>query len=1148
MSRTQDADKASLAQQRAADPDACVWVSANAGTGKTHLLIDRVTRLLLRGADPGRILCLSFTRAAAAEMQDRLFRRLGLWATLSDDRLRGQLQDLLHGAVDAGALDGARTLFARALETPGGLKIRTIHAFCESVLRRFPIEARVARHFEVLDDRAAAELRAQARQELLAYAQTGDDPPLQSALQEMVRRIDEPAFIELSDEMIHLRTPGGPAQDARQRALYRFLGVDWGAEPATLIAEFAEALPRQDLLRAANALLQGTDKDKDRAAVILEFLEAAQARAEISGELSEAYRKVFLNQDDSPSAERNLITKAAQRSDPDAAAILQREQERVLSLQQKRRALLVARSSAAAQRITQALRAAYQELKDARALLDYDDLITLTVDLLKSRGAAWVHYKLDEGLDHILVDEAQDTSPEQWEIIRLLSDDFFSGLDARREAREQRGEGPRTLFAVGDEKQSIFSFQGADPASFAHMRDYFSGRASNAALEWRDIPLQASYRSTPEVLGAVDLVFAQGAPAHVGLAQAEAAVSHKALRAGHRGRVEIWPPVKEGEIAPPGPWDEPDSPLAHQSARRLLAERIAEHIQALLREGPVLPATGSPVRPDDIMILVRTRSDFVEECIRQLKSRNIAVAGADRMRLLEQMAVMDLMAAGRFALLPEDDLTLATLLRSPFIGLSEELLLDLAHNRQRSVLWDELCRRREENADFRNAHESLVELRRAAGAMPPYDFYALLLGARGGRRRLLGRLGPEANDPIDEFLAMAARYERTHAATLQGFLHWTGSAETQIKRDMEQRAGAVRVMTVHAAKGLQAPVVYLPDTCSIPDGKFDSKLIPVPEEDIFLWPVARKNDDPKTAEMRARLAVARRNEYHRLLYVAMTRAQDWLFVTGHEGRQKRPSGCWYDLMREALAPAAQEIPLPWGETGWRIEADRMMDGKQETAPPAARVDALPEWAKRPAPPEPRPHRPLAPSRLDTEDETSFPPRRNAEGRFKRGRLIHQLLQYLPGMAPEARAAAGRRFLAQRGFALSPGEVEEMLGQALRVLETPEFAAIFGPGSLAEVSVAGLLPAFGTDMAISGQIDRLVVREEEILILDYKTNFNPPDSAEATPRIYVRQMAAYRSALQSIYPDRPVRCALIWTAVPILTPLPERLLDLAFASP
>lgn len=1144
MSRAQDAGKASAAQQQAADPDACVWVSANAGTGKTHLLIDRVTRLLLRGADPGRILCVSFTKAAAAEMQDRLFRRLGLWATLSDDHLRAQLQDLLHGAVDAGALGGARTLFARALETPGGLKIRTIHAFCESVLRRFPVEARVARHFDVLDDRAAAELRAQARQELLAHAQSGDDPPLQSALQEIVRRIDEPAFIELSDEMIRLKTEGDPAKDTRQRALFRFLGVAWGMEPATLIAEFADALPRQDLQRAANALLQGTDKDKARAGVILQVLEAAQAGAEISGDLSESYRKVFLNQDDTPSAERNLITSAARQSDPGAAEILRREQERVFALQKMRRALLVARSSAAAQRIMGALRAAYQELKDARALLDYDDLITLTVGLLKSRGAAWVHYKLDEGLDHILVDEAQDTSPGQWEIIRLLSDDFFSGFDARREVREQRGEGPRTLFAVGDEKQSIFSFQGADPASFAHMRDYFSARASNAALEWRDIPLLASYRSTPEILGAVDRVFAAGAPAQAGLSQAGAAVSHKALRAGHRGRVEIWPPVKEGQIGPPGPWDEPDSPLAHQSARRLLAERIAEHIQALLREAPALPATGNPVSADDIMILVRTRSDFVEECIRQLKSRNIAVAGADRMQLLEQMAVMDLMAAGRFALLPEDDLTLATLLRGPLIGLSEELLFTLAYKREQPALWDELCRRRDENADFRQAHESLAELRVAAEAMPPYDFYTLLLGARGGRRRLLGRLGPEANDPIDEFLAMAARHERLHAPTLQGFLHWAGSAETQIKRDMEQRAGAVRVMTVHAAKGLQAPVVYLPDTCSMPDGKFDAKLIPVPEEEIYLWPVSKKNDDPKTEEMRARMAVARNDEYHRLLYVAMTRAQDWLYITGHEGRRKRPPGCWYDLMQEALTPAAQEIKLPWGGTGWRIETGGATAQKKETATPAARAGALPEWAKRPAPPEPRPRRPLAPSRLDADDAASVSPRQNVGGRFRRGRLIHQLLQYLPEVEQNARAAAGRRFLAQPGFALSPDAVEEMLGQALRVLETPEFAEIFGPNSLAEVSVAGLLPALGADMAISGQIDRLLVREQEILIIDYKTNFNPPQSAEDAPRSYVRQMAAYRAALQEIYPGRPVRCALIWTEGPILTPLPDALLDLA----
>ncbi|MGK2872186.1 MAG: double-strand break repair helicase AddA [Alphaproteobacteria bacterium] len=1127
-------------QRDAADPGACVWVSANAGTGKTHVLIDRVTRLLLSGADPGRILCVTFTKAAAAEMEGRLFRRLGEWATLSDAALQEQLQALQPGAFDADALRGARKLFARALETPGGLKIRTIHAFCESLLRRFPLEAGVARHFEVLDDRTAYELRVLARTQVLANAQTGKDPILRGALEQLVRLIDEGDFIKLTDEaMRQQRHSDEESLEALQAALLAYLEVESPAQGDDVIAAFARDLPSEDLRRAAAALQTGSDTDKNRASQILQFVTGADAAAGF-----DPYQMIFLTKESHP--RKNLITKAAQKSDVQALPVLQKEQDRVLALVQQMRARRVALSSVAALRTGAAVRSEYQHAKRARAALDYDDLIDYTRHLLHSSGAAWVHYKLDEGLDHVLVDEAQDTSPEQWDIIRSLSDEFFSGRDAGAEARENLGKGPRTLFAVGDEKQSIFSFQGADPASFAAMQKVFSKRANEAGLQWRDISLQQSFRSTPQVLDAVDTVFSN-AQARDGLSAEDKSVLHTAARMGQPGRVEIWPAIADNSAEPPLPWDAPVDAPARSSPRAQMAARVAGHIADLLRDKPMLPSTGGPVKPDDIIVLVRTRNEFFDECIRQLKLCNIAVAGADRMQLLDQLAVMDLMAVGHFVLMPEDDLTLATVLRSPFIGISEEQLFDLAYGRNGQPLWDRLRALRNADEAYDNAVALLSALLGHAGRVPPYEFFARLLGPFGGRGKVLARLGADANDPIDEFLALAQQFERSHPTGLQGFLHWLGASQTQIKRDLEQGGGAVRVMTVHGAKGLEAPIVYLPDTCSMPDGKKDPKLIPVEGEDFFLWPVRKDRDDAKTAQMRAATALARSREYHRLLYVAMTRAKDWLYIGGYKGRNEPPAGCWYNLIKTALEPHAERVPLPWGEDGLRISGTGDEVAQAPSVPtPHSEVPPLPDWARQPAPDEPSPSRPLAPSRLGVDDSVVRSPRHGAtvQDRFKRGRLIHQLLQYLPDIAPERRGTAARRYLAQPGFALSHPAMDDIVAQALTVLTFPEFAPVFGPGSHAEVSIAGLVPAMGIDTAISGQIDRLLIAEKEILLIDYKTHRPPPTTPEAIPRIYVQQMAAYRAALRMIYPRHRVRCALIWTDIPLLMPLEDAQLDAA----
>ncbi len=1132
-------------QRAAADPSTSVWVAANAGSGKTRVLVDRVVRLMLEGTPPARILCLTFTRAAAAEMEGRLYKHLGKWAVVPDNELKKELRHLVGRPVAADELAPARRLFARALDTPGGLKIQTIHAFCESLIGRFPLEAGVAPHFAVMDERTAAELLEDARDRVFVECQAGRNPSLAAALNEVVGLVDEAAFAEV------MRDVGGKRGRFRQMrdgaggvegligAIRAALGLDEGQTAASVVADACEnsAFDAQALRRACAALDLGTDKDRARAARMRAWLDRPKARADGF----DTYKAVFLTAKDEPRAETGLITKAARQADGEAVAALLEEQARVHRVIERLKAVAVAESTAALVRLAQAVLDAYEARKAARALLDYDDLILKAQALLDAGGgASWVLFKLDGGIDHILIDEAQDTSPEQWEVVAALADEFFAGLGARHE-----GLGPRTVFAVGDEKQSIYSFQGVDPEAFERMRAYFSRRVAEAGEAWRDVDMELSFRSAPSVLEAVDLVFAREL-ARDGVTAANREIRHDTDRAGHAGLVELWPTVTPRERSEPQPWDAPLDQLPVDSPAARLAERIAGQIQRWMEKGEILESQGRPMRPGDVMILVRRRDAFFDEMVRCLKHRGVSVAGTDRMILTEQMAVMDLAAIGEFLLLPEDDLTLAVVLKGPLFGFDDDDLFELAHDRPRKErLWSALKRRRRDRPLFNEAYGRLLGLLAKVDTMPPFDLFAELLGRGRGRERLLARLGPDAGDPIDEFLSLTLEYGRAHAPSLQGFLHWLGAAPTEVKRDLERGRDEVRVMTVHGAKGLEADVVFLPDTCTVPDYRHDERLLWVAGggSRIMLWPVPSGNDEEVCGAARAKARLRRQQEYRRLLYVAMTRARDRLYVCGWERSRGRQEGCWYDLIADAIRDRADEVPLEFGETGWRLANPQRVDpegrpGSEGGAAPRR----LPPWARATPTPEPAPPKPLAPSRPRDEEPPAISPLATGAGareaRLLRGQLVHSLLQFLPGLPPAARDAACRRYLSRPLHGLDARAQDAIARETLAILEDPAFSALFGPGSKAEVPLAGLAGG----IAVSGQVDRLLVGEDGVQVIDYKTNRPVPEAPEAVPTVYLKQMAAYRAVLATIYPRRPVTCALLWTHGPRLMPLADELLD------
>ncbi len=1156
--------KAEDAQRRAATPGASVWVAASAGTGKTKVLTDRVLSLMLHGTPPGRILCLTFTKAAAAEMANRLADRLAGWAAGKANDVAAEVAVLLGQAPDDEKLAEARRLFARVLDVPGGMKIQTIHAFCQSLLGRFPLEAGVPPHFQILDEQSAAEMLEQAREEVLAAA--SDRPELAEALRIVTAHAQESGFTDLMAELIKergrlaqlRRTQGIDGMIARVR---RVLGVTAEDSAASVLEAACDdaALDLMGLRFTLKAMLdKGTKTDKERGAIIASWLEEPDNRVARFDD----YLCAFFKDKGEGDVFAKLIHKEALGAAPGADAILQSEAARLDQVRAKLRAVTVAEATAALLRLGDAVLAAYERHKRARALLDYDDLILETRNLLRRPGIApWVLYKLDGGLDHILLDEAQDTSPDQWSVIEALTAEFFAG--------EGRRDYLRTVFAVGDAKQSIYSFQRADPAAFDAMRAHFAGKALAAMQRLDRVELDVSFRSTAAVLRAVDCVFAQ-ARAQDGVLFGEAAVSHDPVRVGQAGLVELWPPADPAEGDAVEPWS---PPLATQDAtgatalglppRTRLARLIARKIWHWTRDPAGagdpesrLESKGRRLRPEDILVLVRRRNEFVEELVRELKRLDVPVAGVDRMVLTDQLAVMDLVALGRSLLLPDDDLTLATVLKGPLIGLGEEQLFTLAYDRD-GRLWASLKRKVGDDPAFAETHERLASLQAKADYLRPFELFAEVLGPGRGRERLLARLGPDANDPIDEFLNQALAYEREHVPSLEGFLHWLEAAAQEVKRDLEQGQDAVRVMTVHGAKGLQAPVVFLPDTLQVAPPVRGLLWLEQNGKDArgaLLWPLRQAYDGPAAAGARAAATLARAQEYRRLLYVAMTRAEDRLYICGWNGRRAAPDDCWYRLAESALSDIAEPVEFDftgvieggWAGPGWRLSEPQVALPERALEAPEIGIPdmALPDWASEPPAAEPRPPRPLAPSRPSVEEPAVRSPLGPDQGyRYHRGRLIHRLLQSLPDLPHARRLEAGRRYLAQPLHELSPDQQGEILFETLAVLDEPGFAPLFGPGSRAEVPIVGLLEddAGAHARVVSGQVDRLVVTSDEVLVVDYKTNRPPPLDEADVPALYLRQMASYHAVLQRIYPELPVRCLLLWTDGPRLMQISDAML-------
>ncbi len=1134
-------------QYRAANPQDSVWVSASAGSGKTKVLTDRILRLLLPSADgqsgtlPYKILALTFTKAAASEMVLRINKELSAWATLplegkKDKNLSDALEKLLKATPTSKQIESARRLFAQVIDVPGGLKIMTIHSFCQSLLGRFPIEAGLSPNFKILEENHAQGLLIKARDSVLTRAVSENGSPLSQAIHQIAIQKNEEQFLGLLNNIISERRQFKQILEKTfgVDGLYTNLCASLSIEPNKTSKDIIYdgcndgAFDETNLRQACQALSQAKSKgDLENSIILQSWLDAG---VENRVEQYDNYKNMFLKKDGD--IRTKLATVPVVKIMPDILEVMFAEAERVYALEQAVNAGLVASLTRDLFYLGQDILDKFQALKEQKSALDFEDLILQTLNLLDGKSmnmsaadtTPWVRFKLDQGIDHILVDEAQDTNPEQWEIIKLLCDDFYAGNASK--------EYERTVFIVGDEKQSIFSFQRASPDKFNDMKSWFQARIDQAQKEFSVIDFQTSFRSVPSVLSLVDNVFSTPEMVH-GLGGV--ALEHHAFKSKQAGLVELWPIMTSPEKEQLDPWTPPVNIIESQSGAAKMADYIGEQIKGWIDNKVMLEGKGRPIQAGDIMILLRSRTAFVDQLVRSLKTKDIPVSGVDRMVLNDQLVVQDLCACASFALLPDDDLTLASLLKSPFIGLDEEQLFELSYKRD-STLWQSL--KKSEHLDIITWLEKII---RQAGRQKPYEFFSCVLQEkcpahdRGGLLAIKERLGQEVLDPLDEFLNIALGFEKENIPNLQLFLQDQLANNTQVKRQMEEAGQAVRIMTVHGSKGLQAPIVILPDTIRGTSPKADQILWPDRSGLDLPYFCPQAKSAPDLCQGGIDTLKARDNdEYRRLLYVALTRAENRLYIGGYTNAKKPAEESWYRYIEQGFKklPDIEEILFSDAEDNdaiiLRYTNPDLENADQETHKnilEKVSVD-IPDWLFKPMPAEPTPPRPLVPSRPSENLDVALSPlHSNKNDRFKRGNITHKLLQILPDIPSDAWESTAQKFLNQSAHELSVSVQKSILDETLAILNHPEFAPIFGENSMAEVPITGLVRG---NVMVSGQIDRLLITQDEVFIIDYKTNRPAPIDEKDVPLIYRNQLQSYADVLCEIYPAHKIRTALLWT--------------------
>lgn len=1139
--------EASRVQFEAATPSHSAWVEASAGSGKTRVLTNRVLRMLLAGVAPHKILCLTYTKTAAANMAIRLGKEMATWATMPEHKLTLVLESLLGHAPSDEVLRLARTLFTRILESPGGMQIQTIHGFCQSVLARFPIEANVPTGFVVLDGTAAVSLRQTCLHKV--YQQSWQNPttPEGQAIDFILKIKNSSDILDLLEKVLAKRDvfeqlfANHHGVGFAVAALYQRHGLSSHQDLQSFMEEITTLNPALiSQIQHCIAISQTINEKKyinltDELHVLLTgtVMDKINLITQVNNFVStkNTARTVF---------KKTLKEKNPALETAEAAVI-----SFVLMVREKIALRQICDATASLYILAHTLLEDYKARKKIIGGLDFDDLIHHTAQLFANNSAAWVLYKLDGGIDHVLVDEAQDTNQIQWDILKVITSEFFSGSGTHENAPL-----PPSVFAVGDYKQSIFSFMGAEPASFKAAKNHYQQILLAQSQQLVVRAFRTSFRTAQPVLSFVDRVFVQERQAQ-GLYNYQ---SHISAHEGLAGHIEVWPCA----VKPKLDKNSSEPPLLPSAIR--LARKIADEIERLV--GHVrLEKENRYISYGDIMVLIPKRSQIADAIVRSCKRKGIPITGRDKFILQNELAVMDIMALLNFVLLPDDNLTLATLLRCPLIDIKESDLYALASTRPENVsLWSHLKRQAElDDVLWSQVSAYLDHFLAKADYVSPYEMVASILSspcpasARGGRHAMLKRLGNECRDPLDELLNTVLAFETSNTPSLQAFCRHMDSMAQEIKRQLEQSNNEVRVMTVHGSKGLEAPVVFVAHIEGSRKPTGPALHIAPPElRSEFPFPLYQPSKlvtrDMQLLQQACLSAEIEDN--NRLLYVALTRAEERLIITSCASTPTPSEDGWGEAARAALSSLPDSQPLDAldfpADEGWSGKGLVHYTPAAQTAASATQTIAPPDniggqnkleqillqnpWLASKAETEKPLSRPLTASTALDEEPGLSPLDGDQTWKFKRGHIIHRLLQTLPALPHHEQASAARNWLSTQDVP----HKEQIIAEVLEVLHTPDYAPLFGPQSRAEVPLTGIV---GSDI-VSGQIDRLAITADEVWIVDYKTNRPAAVALDEVPASYLRQLALYKALLKKLYPNHRIRTFLLWTNLPKLVEIPE----------
>lgn len=1067
--------KLSIAQKQALDPTYSCWVEASAGTGKTTVLIDRVLSLLLFGVKASDILCLTFTKAAGAEMENRLRDKLHRWAILEDVPLRGELLEFLGHSFSEDMLKKSRGLFKTVLGSSYGIRIQTIHGFCQSLLRAFPLEAGLFPHFKIMTDTEKKKLIEESSTELWKKLKKEEAKFIASCFSEdQFHQFLQ--FLLEQKEKLHSVTQKELRDNLRGILGFNETQIDLKKffQSCTEIYEVVKPCAHSDVK------------------ICQELMNFHTASLEEMQDRFQSYKTLFLTAEGT--VRKKLFSKEFEKKFPDISAALSLEAERVFSFHQNIVKKNCFDQSSLLGSVAIKFVALYESVKLKNAWIDYDDLILRARDLLRHADMKpWILEKLDYKLNHILVDEAQDTSQIQWDLVLALIEEFCADNDQ---------DSGRTFFVVGDLKQSIYSFQGACPKTFMLAKKSFQTLPRH-----RVIDLSLSYRATPTILDFVDRTFS-----YMGTHRSQAALfSHEAARQKERGIVEIWPLFSAEKKEKLSEWDVPRTPYLAESSRRLLAQKIASQLKEWFDRGEFLESKNRPLEPKDIMILVRRRDAFMEELIKALKENSIPVTGVDRIALTEQLVIKDLLCLCDVLLLPEDDLSLAVLLKSPLFGWEEKELFDVCQRESSQSLWDSVLQ-----SSFSKVIQEILELQIRSKNQTPYSFFSFVLNEWGGKNRFLKRLGPEIEDVLEEFLLVCLSYEETQGVDLQQFVYWMREQNIEVKRSTKQtEENQVRVMTVHGAKGLQSPIVFLPDTTQVPVSQ--KQLIYKRDSNVLIWA------DRETRQLEGLESFFDKSsdlqEYYRLLYVAMTRAEDRLYISGWGQQEKLDPNAWYAVLSETIKSCGDPIFYDGLGTVFRygnLPINSIGTKKRECS---GHMDQPPKW--------------LTEKWSDKEGVSScYRLERPLSDEQKKGNIIHKILQWMVYQKVDQRSSLVKDYI---DHLLISDEMKVQIKASIRnVLSHPEFCHILEKQLKTEVPILG----YSDHQRSNCIIDLLAIDHEEktIQIVDYKTGVFLEDYRLNPPSEYKNQLGLYKNLVQDIYPGYKVLNFLFWIDIGWLQPL------------